>query len=275
MNQKGQGLFMMGGLIVLFILFLAFVTCTAVVPAGNVGVQDTLGVVSNDLLGPGFYFKSPITGVHVISLQTQLYNVEAGAASKNLQTVKTTVGINYHLESTRVIEIYKRFKDVEVEKIIMYPATQETLKANTALFNADELIGQRPVITKNLNDALKERFIESGIIVETVNTTDFKFGEEFDRAIEEKQVAQQAVEKARYELQQAEIEAQKIAATARGNADAMKISADAQAYQLEVINSKLTQNPLLLEYKALEKWNGVLPKVTGGATPFIDVSVLE
>lgn len=277
MDEKGQvGELLLGGVfVIVVILFVLMMMCTTIVPAGHVGIQDTLGTVSNDLLSSGFHFKSPITGVKSVSLQTQLYNVNAAAASKNLQTVKTTVGINYHLDADKVLELYKTVKNIDVEGILMYPATQEILKANTAKFDAEELINQREIITENVNNGLKQRFLVKGIIVENVSTTNFDFGDEYNKAIEEKQVASQAVEKAKYELEKQQIEVQQKINSAEADAKAIKINADAQAYQLDVINSKLTQNPLLNQYKAIEKWDGVLPKVVGGAVPLIDIGIVN
>lgn len=272
MNQKGQVglLFVVGfALFVLAILFLLFV---AIVPAGKVGIQDTFGNVSNDLLPAGFHIKSPITGVVKMSVQIQKYDAEATSATNDLQDASTKVSVNYHLDSSKAIEVYKTIGE-EYAEVVLTPAVQEAVKAATAQFNAEDLIQTREAAKAKIEENLKKRMVNFGIIVDVVNITDFKFSEKFTQAIEAKVTAQQSALEAKNKLEQIQVEADQARARAQGEADALKITADAQAYQLEVINNKLTQNPLLVQYKAIEKWNGSMPQVTGGVLPFVGVDL--
>jgi hypothetical protein len=95
------------------------------------------------------------------------------------------------------------------------------------------------------------------IVVDEFNIVDFSFSEEFNKAIEAKQTAEQNALKAKRDLERVKIEAEQMVTRA-------KAEADAQRLQRETIT------PILLQLRAIEKWNGVLPQVTGGAMPFID-----
>lgn len=272
MNNKGQLELAFPALVFIAIIVVIFaMLCIAIVPAGHVGVRDTFGQVDNDVYQPGIYFKAPWTGVINMTVQTQLYSAEADAASKDLQDAKTSVGVNYHLDAAKVVQIYKTIKGANYEGVIIVPAVQESVKASTAQYNVDELITQRPKVKDNIDNVLKDRFAQYGIILETTSITDFTFSPDFSSAIEKKQVAQQSAQEANYKLQQVQVEAQQKVAQATGEADAIKVTAEAQAYQLQQISDKLTKNPLLVQYKAIEKWDGHMPKVTGGSTPLVSL----
>ena len=91
----------------------------------------------------------------------------------------------------------------------------------------------------------------------------FSFSPSFNQAIEAKVTAEQHALAAKNLLAQKEYEAQQAVATAKGKAEAMQIESAA-----------LAKNPQVLQLRALERWDGVLPKVAGGAVPFIDVQAL-
>lgn len=260
--------YIIGAIAVIIVLFL--ILCMAVVPAGHVGIQNTLGIVSNDLLQPGFYFKSPLTSVVSMSTQIEKYSVSATAASYDLQEAQTDVVVNYRINPDKAIEIYKSIGR-EFENKIIIPAVAETTKSNTAKYTATNLIQTRALVKADVDKALSDRLTKYGFEVVDVSMTEYKFSPEFTKAIEAKQVAEQQIGTAQNTLKIKELEAQQIAVTAKGQADAIKINADAQAYQLDQISNKLTQNPLLVQYKAIEKWDGILPKVTGTNTPLINI----
>ena len=266
-----------GGITIISLVLIVIVGalwCIAVIPAGHVGISDTFGDVSNDLVYPGFYIKSPFTAYVPLSIQTQRYDATATSASSDLQDVSTQVALNYHLDGMQAIRVYKEIGRGYAEVIIV-PAIQESVKASTAMFTAEELITKRPMVKAQIDNDLKARLTQFGVVVDTISITDFTFSPEFTAAIESKVRAAQGALEAENKLRQIKVEADQQIATAEGNAEAIKINADAQAYQLDVINSKLTQNPLLIQYKSIEKWDGVMPLVTGGAVPFISVDVMN
>jgi regulator of protease activity HflC (stomatin/prohibitin superfamily) len=82
-------------------------------------------------------------------------------------------------------------------------------------------------------------------------------------------VAQQQVETQRQVLAQREIEAQQKVATAKGEAESILVVAQGQAKANESLSRSIS--PILVEYKGIEKWNGILPQVSGGAVPFINL----
>ena len=154
----------------------------------------------------------------------------------------------------------------------MQPAVQEGVKAVVARFTAEELITKRPAVKAGITDILTERLQKRSIIVEEVSKTDFEFSQTFNDAIESKVKAEQEALQALNELERIKIEKEQTITRAEATAQAIKETADAEAYALQVVREQLEKNKELIDYLTIEKWDGVLPKYTGGgAVPFINI----
>jgi hypothetical protein len=110
------------------------------------------------------------------------------------------------------------------------------------------------------------------ILVDDIYFANIRFSPEYEKAIEAKQVAQQQVETQKQVLAQREIEAQQKVATAKGEAESIFVVAQEQAKANEVLAHSVT--PILVSYKSIERWNGILPQVSGGALPFLELGKL-
>jgi len=232
----------------------------SVVPAGYIGVVTRWGA-ANRVIYPGINLRVPVAEqVVLMSIRTQKDQVEATAMSKNLQVVSSSIAVNYHLDGAQAMKVYQDI-GTQYTDIIVAPAVQNTFKAVTAMFTAEELITARDQVRVRAEEELSKQLEPYNIVVENFNIINFDFSPEFQAAIEAKQVAQQAVETARQRLFQEEIDAQASVAQAQGQADAQKALKDTGALSQEYLN-----------YLFLTKWNGILPTVMGGATPMIDVS---
>jgi prohibitin 2 len=250
------------GLVVIIFLLGSFGT----IGAGERGVRTRFGAVSGTVLGEGLYMKIPfIEKVQRMDIKIQKDQTDATAASKDLQDVSTTIAVNYHLNPLRVADIFQNVgisyrKDNVVADRLISPAIQESVKASTAKFTAEELITKREEVRDNVKQILIVKMEPHGVVVDELNIINFNFSESFNAAIEAKVTAEQNALGAKNRLAQIEFEAQQKVAEAKGKAEAITIEANA-----------LRSNPQVLELRALEKWNGVLPQVTGGAIPFINL----
>jgi regulator of protease activity HflC (stomatin/prohibitin superfamily) len=257
-----------------FVLLLIFTFAIAVVPAGHIGVQDTFGQVSDVGLKAGFYFKSPITAILPMGIQTQKYSVTATAASRDLQDVTTEITLNYRLMENSVPTIYKTVGVNYQDKVIV-PAVQESVKAATAQFAASELITERPLVKDKVQQILSSRLQEYFIFIEQVSLTDFKFSEQFTKAIEAKVTAEQDAFKAENDLKRIKIEKEQTITQAEAVAQSVKLRADADAYAIKVVNEELAKSKDIIRYRSIEKWNGILPVYTGATVPFVDITAIE
>jgi len=247
--------------IVLFILLLLVVfSPVGTIRAGERGVRLRFDAVTGATVNPGLYFRIPvIEQVQTMDVKTQKEEMEAAAASKDLQTVSIRVALNYNLDPSQVARIYQEVGR-DYKSRIIDPAMQEGVKSSTAKFTAEELITKREAVREDTKAQLKERLQVSGIIVTEFNITNFNFSKVFNDAIEAKVTAEQQALAAKNKLEQIKFEAEQRIVEARGKAEAMTVESNA-----------LRSNPMILELRALEKWNGILPQVTGGATPFISL----
>ena len=237
-----------------FIAIILFFGCWGTVGAGERGVLLQFSAVQDKVFDEGLYFKIPfIQKVKIMNVQIQKAEVPASAASKDLQIVTSVVAINYHLIEDTVNKVWQDVGKLYKERIID-PAVQETVKATTALYTAEELITKRELVKDDIKNNIRERLIESDIYVDEFNIVEFDFSAAFNEAIEAKVTAEQLKLKADRDLERIEVEAMQKIADARGKAEAIRIEAMA-----------LLNNPQVTELRFLEKWNGILPTtlVTG------------
>ncbi|MCQ2456102.1 MAG: prohibitin family protein [Clostridia bacterium] len=251
------------GIIALIILAIIIISnCFTVVEAGHTGVVVTLGKVSDRVLQEGIHFKIPFVQ-KIVRIDNRIVKLEVSteAFSKDLQTVSTVLAINYRVDTSKSYNIFKNI-GADYESILVTPAVNEVLKAITAKYTAEESVTNRALISDGLVTELNEKLNESGLFVTDVNIINFDFSEAFITAIEEKQVAQQ-------QLLKAETEKQTAITNAEADAETIRIKAEAEAAANGTISDSLS--PDIIEYLKIEKWNGVLPQVTGGASTLIDL----
>jgi prohibitin 2 len=255
------------------------------VPAGNRGVLITWGgKVEDKVLGEGLSFIIPfIQSVEFMNVQVQKAESTESAATNDLQVVSTTVAVNFRLNPTKVNTIYRELSQDYVFRVIK-PNIEESLKAATAQYTAEELITKRALMKGTFGDILDDRLAVFNIEVVAVSLTDFQFSPSFAAAIEAKVTAEQSaleaknkLEQIRYEAQQqviqAEAEKNATIARAQGEAEAAIIEANATAKAIEVITAQMT--PEYAQYLWLRQWDGKLPLVVGeGQGLIIDVNSL-
>lgn len=235
-----------------------------IIGAGERGVIVTLGNPSDAIITEGLHFKFPmIQKIIKFDIKTQKDEVEATAASKDLQTVQTKVAVNYHLDSSSAPRIYQEIGVDYVSRIIS-PAIQETVKASTAQFTAEELITKREEVREKIRILLYEKVFGRGIIVEDILITNFDFSESFNAAIENKVTNEQNALAAKNKLEQVKYEADQRIAAANGEAEAIRI-------QSQAIQSQGGKEYVQLQ--AISRWNGIMPLVVGsGSMPFININ---
>lgn len=264
MIEKIKGL---GKLIFIpIVILLLFITQPwVIVGPGQRGVLMRLGAVQKGVLAEGFHFKLPFIDSAVkMNVQVQKNEAKAEAASKDLQIVSTVIATNYHLIPEAVDEVYQKIGVAFEEKVIQ-PAVQEVIKAVTAKYTAEELIAKRGEVSSAIRSALAERLVVFNIKVIEVSVAEFNFARTFNEAIEAKQVAEQQVAKARNELERIKVENEQKISQAKAEAEGLKIQ------RQEITESLLRLREIENQRKAVEKWDGKLPNVTGGTIPFIQV----
>ena len=262
------------GIVILIIIGIVAFASVKIVDAGHRGVLLHWNAVdlSNPPLDEGLHFVVPFQDEVVnIEVRTLKYASDARSASKDLQTVETTVTVNYHPDKEAVHRLYKNL-GLDYENRVIQPAIEETVKQVTAKYNAEELITKRPLVKQDIESAITERLNQFEVVTEVISITDFEFSPLFAQAIESKVEAEQKALKAENDLRRIEVEARQNEAQAVGKANANIAEAKGEAEAIAIINKALAENPNYLEWLKTQAWDGKLPLVVGsGGTPFIQI----
>jgi regulator of protease activity HflC (stomatin/prohibitin superfamily) len=264
--QKNNGVKAVINLVVLgLVVVILGMNSFATVQYGHVGLYKTFGKLSDNVLAPGVHFRIPFVQT-VIQVNTQVTKSEAdtSASSKDLQPVSTHVAVNYSVNKEAVYHLMNNIGGA-YDSVIIAPAIQEIVKEVTAKYPAEDLIAKRDVVANEVSDLLTKRLAKYDLIVNDINIVNFKFSDAFNQSIEAKQVAQQQALKAENDLKRVEIEAKQKVAQAQAEAESLKLK------KQEITPDLVQLKQIEVQEKALEKWDGRLPSVTGGATPFIEV----
>ena len=248
--------------VTVLVVIIVLLNSITIVDAGHTGVINTLGNVSENVLQEGIHLKIPFIQT-IVKMDNRIVKleVETEAFSKDLQTVTTKLAINYRVSKDKSYAIYKNVGS-DYETILVSPAVNEVLKAITAKYTAEESVANRSLISQGLIEELNNKLNKNGIYVEDVNIINFEFSEAYIAAIEEKQVAEQRLLKAKTEKEEAIVKAE-------AEAETLRIQSEAQAKANNILSKSLNEN--LIRYEMMKKWNGELPMVTDGST-IIDFS---
>lgn len=264
--------------LIYIVLFLVVVFGSfGIIRAGERGVKTRLGAVVG-VVSEGPYFKVPlIEKVAKMEVKTRTVNYDKNGqegdardtsqlfgASKDLQDVQIGVVVTYHINPEKVDEIFIQYKSVDsYEATVIEPAIRETVKSTSAQYTAEELVTKRAEYSDRVNQVLNERFASTDSVLETFSVTNFQFSEAFTEAIEAKVTATQNAEAAKNKLEQIKYEAEQRVATARGEAEAIRIQAQAITQQggKDYVNLKW-----------IEKWDGKLPTTSlGNSIPLVNI----
>ncbi|MBU0698656.1 MAG: prohibitin family protein [Proteobacteria bacterium] len=251
------------GVILVFFLFLR---PWVQIGAGERGIVLNFGAVQENVFGEGLHFRIPIMQEIIpVDVKVQKAETDAAAASADLQDVSSTVAINYHIIPDKANIVYQSI-GIHFKERIIDPAVLEVVKAVTAKYTAEELITKRPAVSNAMKLSLTERLLEHNIAVDAFSIVGFSFSKIFMEAIESKQTAEQLALKAKRDLDRIKIEAEQTITAARAEAESLRLQ------RANISPDLIELRKIEANLKAIDKWNGILPQVTGaGAVPFIGV----
>lgn len=239
--------------IVILVIVIAASQATFVVEPGFRGVEVTLGKVSDQFKPEGFGTKSPFV-THIISIPVRQLTREMPAEcySSDLQQVNVSLRVLYRIPEASVVKIYKDFAGDPFETLIA-PRVQEALKEVTALQSAEQIVKKREEIKAKALIASREK-VGHILILEDLVLENITLSKELEAAIESKMVQEQEAAKARFTQQKTQIEADTAIIRAKGEAEAIRVRAEA-----------IRDNPGLIQLQIVEKWDGKAPLVIGGS----------
>lgn len=227
---------------------------TYIVPPGNRGVLVTLGKVSPQSRPEGFGMKTPfVTTVIPVSIRQRTEEMHSAVISKDLQEVKTQVKVLYSIPEQSVVQIYQQFKGDPFTSLIQ-PRVDEAIKEVTKEHTAQEIVQERASIKQRTLDSARRK-VGSILHIVDVVVEDIALSANLEAAIERKMVQEQEANKAVFEQQKAQIDAQIAVVRAKGEAESINIRGEA-----------LAKNAELIDLEIVRKWNGRAPRVVGSET---------
>lgn len=250
-------------IIILLIIFIPLLWPFTTVPAGHRGVITTFGKVNMTPLDEGVHLMLPWKKNTPVQVRTLKSVTTGDAASSDLQQVTTEIALNFHLEPNLTPKFFQQVGPSYQETIIN-PAVEETFKAVTAQYTAEQLITKRDEVRTKIREMLVKRLRDrssNAIVVEDFSITNFRFSAVFTKAIEAKSEAEQLALKAKRDLERVEIEARQKVAGARAEAEALKMQ------KQEVTPELIKLREIEVQREALHKWDGKLPQYIGGNGP--------
>jgi regulator of protease activity HflC (stomatin/prohibitin superfamily) len=195
----------------------------AVVPAGQVGVVDLFGQVSEQTLSPGAHFKSPLANVVLFSTQTKEVKESAEAPSKDGLTVTVDVSIFYRLDPTKIKQIYQTI-GTDYEQVVIIPQSRAFIRNATASYESKTLYTtKRQELSQQLRRELGQVLADRGVIVEDAHLRNVVLPEKIQQAVQAKLQAEQETQRMEFILQKEQQEAERKRIEARGIADSQRI----------------------------------------------------
>lgn len=270
-------------------IVMILLSCISYVPTGYTGIVTTFGKVHDETLDAGLNFHAPWDNVINMDNREQRITFNLEAFSKDIQQVDVQGSINYNIDKSTAMNLYKDV-GTNYSEILIGPRINEDVKIIIARYTAENLIESRQKAADAIYELIKSELAPKGINVISFAIENIDFTDAFESAVEAKQVATQEKQKAQTQQEQQTMEAtqaaerQRIAAQAQ--ADVAKIEADADAYATKVkaeaeaeandkINKSLTDQ--LISYNQMLRWDGKLPTFMGGDSmiPVLDFTGAE
>ncbi len=272
-KKSGKSLFLI--IILILIIFVAMSSYT-IIPGGYQGIIfSKISGIKDVTLSEGFHFKTPIVD-EVVKIEVRTKKIEQNTISTSLdqQIVETTYALTYRVNKEQAGILYREV-GLDFENRIIVPALQGSIKTVMAQYAASDLIRKRDEVAIKIKEIIAEKLKESYLTVVGFELTDIDFSEKYDLAIEAKVQAEQEALKAKNELERIKIEAeqkiiqaeaskQQTILEAEAQAQAIELRAQADAKAIEILQEQLDNSPDYLEFKKIEKWDGVLPSTYAG-----------
>src|SRR5574344_266116 len=236
-------------IVLLLILFICFFNPIAIVGVGERGVKVTLGRVSDQSYAEGVHFITPfISHIKNMDVKTQKNVVDTAVYTKDIQQAKISYVLNFNLKPESA---YKMYREVGSDYVntVLNPVVEGTIKDVIGKWNAQDLVANRERAANEILIKLQSHFKDRYINITDFQMTEITYSGVFEKAIENKVTAEQDALKAKNVTVQIQEEAKQKLISANAEAKSMQVRADA-----------LSKNKALVQYEAVQKWDGKLPE---------------
>ena len=264
------------------------------IDAGTVGIVKRFGNVVS-VVDPGLHVKIPYADtVEEMEVRERAFAIELAAASQDPLELPISVTVNWLVKRSNVQDLYIQFGSLDqFEKRIIMPRLNDAVKGVTSGYTVNDLLRKRSEFRDRSQAAFSARMPDD-IQITGFSVVNIGFPPEYTKAIRDKQVERERAETERFVLDRQRLTSTQVTQSAEAQRDADKARADGRAYEIKVqgeaqaeavrvLGQALAANPLVVEYKKIEKWHGAFPttfmggeqginllwSLPGGATPAV------
>jgi len=240
------------------------------IDAGHVGIVKRFGNVIT-VVDPGLHFKLPYADtVEEMEVRERAFTMDLEAASQDPLELPVKVTVNWLVKRTHVRDLYIQFGSLEqFEKRIILPRLNDSVKGITSRYTVNDLLRKRTEYRDLSKKAFEERMPDD-VQITGFSIVNIGFPPEYTKAIRDKQVAREQAETEKFVLERQRLTSTQVTQSAEAQRDADKARADGRAYEIKVqgeaqaeairiMGASLAQNPLVVEYKKVERWGGQFP----------------
>lgn len=248
--------------ILLLLCFIVLCNPFVMVGPGERGIKIKLGEVEQEVYGEGLHFIFPfVQKFRTMNVKTQKATLKTSVYTKDIQQARITYVVNFHVQPDKVNKLFQEV-GMDYQNTILTPVIEGTIKDIIGKWNAQDLIANREIATNDILLKLQNQLKDNYLDITDFQMVEINYSEVFERAIESKVTAEQEALKAKNKTVQVEEEAKQKVIAAQAEAKSMSIRAQA-----------LSQNKSLVEYEAVQKWDGKMPQyMLGNTMPFININ---
>lgn len=227
---------------------------------GYVGIKQQLGKIEPKEYEPGIHFYNPITtSIFEMEIREKSLEEKTSAYSSDNQIIDVTYKVNFKPVKEMMAELYISQGD-EYVNVLLPQRVQASVKEIIGQHKATNLVQVRNKVNIDIRELLTTRLDGTNLKLVAFEVTNFDYDDDFERAVKAKIVAKErAIEEKNRTVQIQEQSKQKV------------LKAEAEAKAITITAEALAKNKDLIQLEAVKKWNGVLPKFSGGTVPFINV----
>lgn len=272
---------LIGAVVLMMVMLVGGLTSCSHVTPGHVGIKvNNLGSssgVDSTPLTVGYYFTPPGTNIYEYPVFTRTYtwtksadegkegNEEISFQDKNGLGLTSDVAIAYHVDPAKAPILFSKYR-TDMDAIVAGPlrnAVRNAVVTAASNMGVEEIYGpKKAALAQAALTIVQKQFAEQGLEVDQLYWAgNIRVPDSVMNQINAKIANEQEALAAQAAVATATATAQSRVAKAEGDAKAIQVEAEA-----------IRTNPEIVQMRAVEKWNGVLPTYTGGgAMPFINV----
>lgn len=212
------------------------------VNAGERAVKfNVLTGLSNKHFMEGYHLKIPFIEKEIVYYcRARTFDIACSTPNRDLQMVELKARAIYKPDADAIDQIYKRLGSDYVQKVLT-STMNECIRGVIAQYNAQQLYSQRELVSDMIKKNLQERCRPFHIQIDDLSLMDMHFSRFFEQAVEEKQIAQQSAERAKFTVEKA-IQEKKSSI----------IKAEADAQSIALIGEQIKRNPAYLQIQRIE-----------------------